>query len=284
MKPAKLLRLLPLFILASPFAQAENVQLDLMTYNIRLDIQSDGPNQWGNRKEQVAAQIGFLRPDVLGIQEGLANQVAFLDNTLADYSYVGVGRDDAEESGEFSALFYHTDTVEVLASSTFWLSDTPEIPSFGWGARYRRVCTYARLRDKRADMTYWVFNTHMDHQVPAARLNGARLILDRIDQLVPEGEVYFLMGDLNASPDSPPIELISETMNNAREHCTGPVFGSHGTYNDFEPSHVPERRIDYIFTSGENVTVDAYATFSDLVDLRYPSDHFPVMIRCTLAQ
>ncbi len=250
-------------------------ELTLTTYNIRLDLASDGPNRWDNRKQQLANQVKTLSPNILGIQEGLPHQVDYLETELKGYTHIGVGRDDGSREGEFSAIYYRPTDTELLASDTFWLSETPDKPSYGWGAHYRRICTYGHFRDRDTGSTYWVFNTHFDHEVPEARLNGAKLILKQIDRLVAPTEPYFLMGDLNATPDSAPIKLLSERLKDARLHSKGPVFGMDATFNGFISETVPQNRIDYIFTSQE-VTVSSFATHSDMVDQRYPSDHFPV--------
>ena len=96
--------LIPLALLAASIVSADETHIALMTYNLRLDISSDGPNQWERRREQVASQIGFHRPDVCGIQEGLSQQIDYLEQNLPHYDYVGVGRDDAQRAGEFSAI------------------------------------------------------------------------------------------------------------------------------------------------------------------------------------
>ncbi|MBK1875565.1 endonuclease/exonuclease/phosphatase family protein [Pelagicoccus mobilis] len=269
-----------LLLLTVTVASAE--ELTLMSYNIRLDLASDAPNNWDNRKEQLAAQVVITSPDILGIQEGLPHQVSFLDEQLADYSYLGVGRDDGKSAGEFSALFYRKDKYKILDSGTFWLSDTPDEPSFGWGASYRRICTYAHFKNKESGNSYWVFNTHLDHQVAAARLNGVKLILDRISKNVSEGEQYFLMGDLNATPDLAPIKLISKSMIDGHRHSKTPSFGQTGTMNNFDTQTVPSRRIDYIFSSRSAGAPDRFGTLSDLVDGRFISDHFPVVATFTL--
>ncbi|EDY84355.1 endonuclease/exonuclease/phosphatase family [Verrucomicrobiia bacterium DG1235] len=271
----------PLAALFFLVASVSATELTLSTYNLRLEIASDGPNQWENRREQVANQIAFLAPDILGVQEALPQQVDYLEQNLAGYSYIGVGRHDGIRAGEHSAIYYRDSTTELLDSSTFWLSPTPDTPSYGWGVHYRRICTYGHFRDRQTKTTYWVFNTHFDHEMPEARLNGAKLILDRIATLVSPNEPHFLMGDLNATPDSPPIKLISAKLQDTRLHSTGPVFGSEGTFNAFDPTTIPTRRIDYIFASPEN-TITAYATLSDLIDGRYPSDHFPIVIKTQL--
>ncbi|MDQ8205244.1 endonuclease/exonuclease/phosphatase family protein [Pelagicoccus sp. SDUM812003] len=263
-------------------ARADEPALCLMSYNIRLDTDRDGENRWDLRKEQLAAQIASTAPDVLGIQEGLPQQVDFLQNALTEYAFLGVGRDDGAKAGEHSALFYRTDRVRLLDSGTFWLSETPNAPSFGWGAAHRRICTYARFKDKTSQATYWVFNTHFDHEAAEARLNGANLILDRMKRLARKDEPAFLMGDLNATPSSPPIERIKETLADARDHSPAPPFGSEGTFNGFDPSRLAEERIDYQFFKPDTARVLSYAVRSDLVNQRYLSDHFPVVVRYQL--
>ena len=53
--------------------------LRVMTYNIRLDVASDGPNRWSARRDQFIGQVAFVRPDILGLQEVVAGQKADLD-------------------------------------------------------------------------------------------------------------------------------------------------------------------------------------------------------------
>ncbi|MDQ8180767.1 endonuclease/exonuclease/phosphatase family protein [Pelagicoccus sp. SDUM812005] len=276
-------RIAGLLIALAALASSGATELSLMSYNIRLDLPSDGPNRWDNRKQQLAAQIASLAPDILGIQEGLPHQVDALQASLPGYRYIGVGRDDGKRQGEFSALYYQPEKTELIASDTFWLSPTPDLPSYGWGAHYRRICTYGHFRDRQSGSTYWVFNTHFDHEVPEARLNGAKLILARIQERVAPGESYFLMGDLNATPEAPPIQLLSQRLRDSRLHAQTLPFGPEATFNAFDPHQIPSQRIDYIFTDPQT-QVTTYATHSDLIDARHLSDHFPVLIKARLPQ
>ena len=66
----------------------------------------DGANQWGKRTNAVGSLLKKHSPDVLCIQEGLYNQILDLQTMLPYYFYVGVGRDDGKEKGEFSAIFF----------------------------------------------------------------------------------------------------------------------------------------------------------------------------------
>lgn len=59
-----------------------NAQYSAMTYNIRYATDRDGINSWENRKEWVSDLINYYEPDVLGIQEGLINQVSIWIRSL----------------------------------------------------------------------------------------------------------------------------------------------------------------------------------------------------------
>ena len=161
------------WLIVSVFAQSHS----FMTYNIRYATERDGVNAWSNRKAFLSDQIKFYSPDVFGIQEGLLRQVSYLDSALTQYQYIGVGRDDGKEKGEFSAIFYDTEKLKVIENSTFWLSETPEKISIGWDAAMERICTYALFENLVSGQKFYVFNTHFDHIGKVAREKSADLIL-----------------------------------------------------------------------------------------------------------
>ena len=99
------------FMVKSGIAQ---VPLNIMTFNIRLDIASDSLNAWQYRKDKAASQILFHEADIIGVQEALHNQMLDLQQSLNDYQYTGVGRDDGKTKGEYSAIFYNTTRLELL--------------------------------------------------------------------------------------------------------------------------------------------------------------------------
>lgn len=251
--------------------------LRVMTYNIRYDNPNDSLNSWSNRKEKVVELINFYEPDFLGIQEGLTHQVKYLDANLKQYSYVGVGRDDGHEKGEYAAIFYRSDKYRLLAHSHFWLSETPSIPSLGWDAACVRICTYAQLQSKATRKKYWVFNTHFDHVGDMARAESARLILHRIDSLTREDKLpVILTGDLNLTPGEEPVSILKGLLNDTHDVSIVKPYGPEGTFNGFRFAEPPKDRIDYIFVS-KSLMVDRYITLDDFYSFRYPSDHLPVM-------
>lgn len=269
-----MIRSLILLLILSGAAVA---QQSAMTFNIRYSTQNDGENWWELRKERVANLVRFYEPDVMGIQEGLHTQVMFLDSVLTRYSFVGVGRDDGATAGEYSALFYKPEALEVLDSGTFWLSETPEKVSVGWDASMERISTWARFRIIDTENEILVFNAHLDHIGPESRLNALRLIYRKsVEWNVGEWPVI-IMGDLNATPDAPPIEFLSSVMNDSRSVSQTKPYGPVGTFNGFDISHALDRRIDYIFVD-DQITVYKYGVLSDTQNQQTPSDHLPVYI------
>jgi len=255
-------------------------ELKIMSYNIKLDYPKEGVNSWTNRKPFFIKQLKFYEPDVMGVQEAMPNQMKDMDSLLVDYSYVGVGRDDGKDSGEYSALFYKTDKFNILKSGTFWLSETPEKVSMGWDAVCNRVCTYALFEDKNTGKLFWVFNTHFDHVGIVARKNSAELIVHKIKSLNSEHYPVVLTGDLNMDPEHPSIKYIKTILKDAKD-IAELSFGPEGTFNGFQFNKPVTRRIDYAFVS-KNIDVLKYAALSDNWNLHYPSDHLPILVTLRL--
>lgn len=255
-------------------------EVTLMTFNLRYSTPRDGENSWDNRKAFVAELIQYYEPNIFGVQEALHEQMSYLDEALTGYTYVGVGRDDGKEKGEYSGVFYQKDQYQLLEGETFWLSDQPNKPSVGWDASMERICTYVHLKDRSSGKQFWVFNTHFDHRGKEARAKSAALILQWIQKKNTDGEAVFLTGDLNLVPEEKPIKQLAKVMADSWAVSLQPPYGPTGTFNGFEFDRPLERRIDYIFVSRENVVVEKYRTIDDFRAFRYPSDHMPVFVHC----
>ena len=254
-------------------------QLKVMSYNIRLDVESDGVNRWDARKEKVAALMNYYEADFIGGQEVQHHQLQYLLSQLKSYNYTGVGRDDGKEAGEYSCIFYNKERFELIQQATFWLSPTPDSVSMGWDAACRRVCTYGLFRSKKTKQFLWVFNTHFDHMGVTARIESARLITAKITALTKEKNYpVVLTGDFNSKPDEAPAMYMKEHFTNARSVSTTAPYGPADTWNGFQFAKKPIGCIDYIFISGNSKwAVSKFATITDSYDIKYPSDHFPIL-------
>ena len=251
-------------------------ELSVMTYNIKLDYPKEGENSWTNRKPFFINQIKFYEPDIFGVQEAMLNQMKDIDSLLPKYSFVGVGRDDGKDEGEYSAIFYNKEKMNVLKSSTFWLSETPDQVSMGWDAVCNRICTFALFEDKTSGKRFWMFNTHFDHVGVEARKNSATLIIQKIKEINTETLPVILSGDFNMEDTHESIQFIEQHLKDSKS-IAKVVFGPLGTFNNFEFDKPVTRRIDFIFVSPE-ISVEKYAVLSDSWDCKYPSDHLPVYI------
>lgn len=250
--------------------------LKVMTYNIRLSVDSDKENSWNNRKQETMALMSYYHPDYFGVQEAIPQQMIDIKTNLKDYDFVGVGRDDGKNQGEYSAIFYDKSKLDVLKSGTFWLSETPEKPSKGWDAAYNRVCTYAFFKIKKTGKQFLAMNLHFDHVGNVARVNSAKLILEKIKKLNPKNVPLTLTGDFNLTDDSEPIKIISKSLDNVFYHSKKTHYGPKGTFTGFDINTIPQDRIDYIFVKGFEVLSNR--TINDRREnLLYPSDHFPIL-------
>ena len=250
----------------------------IVSYNIRYDNNWDIENSWEIRRSNIIQMLIKYSPSILGIQEGLLTQVQYIDSSLINYDYVGVGRDDGKNKGEFCAIYFDTTRYVLLKNSTFWLSETPDTISVGWDAALERICTYGLFKDRITKKEFWVFNTHFDHMGSIAREKSSGLILKRIKKINRQSLPVILMGDFNSIPNSPPVKEIITELSDALQISTQKLHGPRGTFNGFNEDLPIEKRIDYIFT--KKLKVLSYRHINDRLDNnRHISDHLPVMIK-----
>ena len=262
------------------FANAQS--LKVMTYNIRLDVASDGENAWDKRREFFNSQIRFYEPDIWGVQEATPNQMEDLSKFLPEYSHIGIGRDGIGK-GESSAIFYKKDRFKVKHETTFWLSETPEKPSKSWDSAYPRICTYGLFTDLKTKKNFWVFNTHLDHIGEVARTKGIEMILAKMAAVNKKNYPVIFTGDFNSEPETERIVNLRKVMTDTWLSSEQKPFGPSGSFNGFKYNEPVTRLIDYIFVdNSKRFRVKKYAILSDSINLRFPSDHFPVFVEMTL--
>ncbi|HEX6179211.1 MAG TPA: endonuclease/exonuclease/phosphatase family protein [Thermoanaerobaculia bacterium] len=268
------LALVALLITSCATARVDDAPFRVMTYNIRLNLASDGPNAWPHRRDAVASMVRFHDPDLLSLQEAMPDQLIDLDARLDGFARFGSGR-DAGGDGEHCAVYYRTSRFELLSDETSWLSPTPGVAgSKGWDAAYPRVVTHGRLRDRTTGNVIDLFNTHLDHVGVVARAESARMIADRLAAV--HGPVI-VTGDFNDVPASEPYAILAGAgLRDAMSASQMPHHGPTSTWNAFK-AIVPARRIDFIFVRGDIEVLRHGVVAEILEDGRFPSDHLPVL-------
>ncbi|KQZ40574.1 endonuclease/exonuclease/phosphatase family protein [Duganella sp. Root1480D1] len=276
-------RLMQLSFLAAlapaAFAQ-QDATLNIATYNLRMNTASDGPNAWPHRKELVKSLVRYHDFDLLATQEGLPDQIADLDG-MQEYAHVGVGRDDGKNAGEHSAIFYKRQRFTLLRNADFWLSQTPDRPSLGWDATCcHRIASWAQLQDRQTGRKFYFFSVHFDHEGEVARRESAKLMLRKVKEIA-GSEPVIVAGDLNSVPETEQVGTMKSQLADAFDISAKPAYGPVGTFNGFKIDSPLNERIDYIFVSPQ-VKVLSYATLTDSLHGRFPSDHLPVLIKARI--
>ncbi|MCK9325683.1 MAG: endonuclease/exonuclease/phosphatase family protein [Bacteroidales bacterium] len=266
-------------LILSATACTQESQYSLVSWNIRYNNPGDGPNAWPNRKDLVANQIKREEPSVICLQEVLKGQLEDLTNSLPDYSWSGVGRDDGQKKGEFVPILFKKDQFNLIKTDHFWLSEKPTEPGIkGWDAVCPRMVTWVCLQDKKCKDTLYIFNTHFDHVGIEARRLSAKLIATYTDSIAGESPVI-VAGDLNSIPsDQAYLTMIESSFLDSRLISHDPPTGPEYTFTGFDSTQPPGDRIDYIFV--KNLTkVISYQVFNDKTGQFYHSDHLMVKIR-----
>ena len=231
---------------------------------------------------QLLESIQF---DVAGIQEATSAMIKDLHAGLKEFSWIGVGRNDGKQGGEYTPIFYRTERFRLLDSGTFWLAADCHRPAKGWDAHCYRIVTWGHFEDLHNGRRYFVFNTHFDHMGRRARTESAKLILGRLKELGSNPVV--LTGDLNCSESSAAYRILTGTpplspgtndhLRDTLYQSKSPPQGPAKTYRGWL-SMLGIRRIDYIFASRgfntiHHTTIDDHPPVSDhravLAELEY---------------
>lgn len=250
------------------------IEIKMISYNIRL-LANDGENSWENRKHATKNMLDTHKPDIFGLQEAMVAQLEYIDNVCPQYTRVGVGRDDGKMAGEIMAIYYNTERFDLIASGTFWLSETPHEVTKGWDAACFRTVTWVRLRDKETNKKFFYFNTHLDHIGRVAQTESIKLIIKKIREIAGERATVILGGDFNVLPENEIFGPLNEFMYAAR--TTAPITEGKGTFNNFgklKESIV----IDHVFYRGRRVECQEYHVLDGDYGAPFISDHYPLEV------
>jgi endonuclease/exonuclease/phosphatase family metal-dependent hydrolase len=268
------MRIFCVFIVLLISTLAEAQTLRIMTYNIRFDNPQDSVNAWPNRKQKVFNLLKKYDADIIGLQEALLHQITDITGALNGYEFVGVGRDDGKQKGEYSPIVYKKDKLEVVDQNTFWLSENPQQPgSKSWDAAITRIATWILFKDKQTGRKFLCINTHFDHIGTEARKHSAEILKAKASEIGSDFPIV-ITGDFNCTRDEAPYKIMTD---GEFLELIDPASQPEGTYCTFKVNGAECRAIDYIFVSSEWRT-DKYTVIKDNDGKYYPSDHLPVML------
>ena len=272
-------------LLSLLFAQAPAPQpaaaapLTVMSFNIRYGTANDGDNHWLKRREQLFDLLREQQADVVGLQEALHGQIEEILQAVPGYDYVGVGRSDGRNAGEYAAILYRTARLRARRSDTFWFSDTPGVvKSTSWGNQIERICTWAYFEDREGP-AFYLYNVHLDHISQPSREKSVALLLARIGVRDPKAPAV-VTGDFNAGENNPAAVAMRTSLADTFR-LLHPDAAEAGTFNGFKLGQTGGEKIDFVFVE-PGTEVLAAEIVRTARDGRYPSDHFPVTARIRL--
>lgn len=248
--------------------------LQIATYNVRVDTDADKEWAWNYRKQKVIDLINYHQWDVFGIQEIRSNQVDDL-SVLTDYvSYTEEREGDGQ--GEGLGIYYKTQMFDCLDKGFFWLSKTPNVTSIHPEAGCKRIALWMILKDKLSQKEFLVINTHLDHISEVARKEGMSVLLEVLKDKIKMFNTIIL-GDFNAEKTEILHQELKKQFSYPEDQELVFTYGPKGTFQNFnyDISWNELEQIDYVLFKGLDCT--KYGVLTDSCDKRFPSDHFPVV-------
>lgn len=261
--------------------------LKVCSFNLKHDTFLNRVNRWNTRRDIVSHVILESGASVIGVQEMTPSMREDLLGNLKEYRIYGTGR-SRMGLGEYSAVILQNKGFEVSYYDTFWLSRHPTVK----GSRapfspFPRICTVCEAYCKEWDSPIRIFNTHLCHINPTARMLSVRVIMEFMHYVNQKEKMpTILMGDMNARPSSRPIRYLSKNLHGFSDlHLTSVFSGERlrdlrNTYHGFHGG-LRGPTIDYIFVTDDIKVIRAYADTST-VEGKYPSDHYPLVAELQL--
>ena len=265
-------------------AHAGSPILSAMSFNIRGALFDDGANRWPNRADLNARTILRYAPDLIGFQECHQGNLDIYRVRLAGYEWVtGPAYNNDAPHFQYPAIFWKPDRLKLIESDGFWLSLTPDRHSGSWGTDCVRSATWALFEQPRTLQRFVHLNTHLDHVSELARVEGARLIVQRLHHFADEGVPLLVTGDFNCMPGTPAYrQFVAGGFADAyltAGHTT-PVSTFHGFQgHSYHPKPHETDRIDWILMRDgrQRWQVNDCRLITDSEPPLYPSDHWPVL-------
>lgn len=248
----------------------------VMSFNVRtlsIDLNRNPNDDILLRAPLIIEQINDEDADLIGCQEWtFVHEVNIAKPLEEKYGYFAVSR-DGSPFGEMGAILYKKERFELVESSNFWLSDTPEVISKGWDGGCHRICTTLILKDLKSGKTIQFSNTHLDNAGVEAREKGTKMVVDKV---VNSELPAILVGDFNYNTDNYNYRYCIQNMDDAR--LIAPELIMTATYNGWDDEAIlGGKPIDHIMLSKDDFNVKSYNVLNYKSQGLFASDHFAIV-------
>lgn len=234
-------------------SEAKKAQVRYATFNIRYINEEDEAKGlgWSVRRDRVAGFIKEKDFDIVGMQEALRPAIDDLLERLPGYDFIGVGREDGKDDGEFCPIFYKKDKYKLLDYGSFFLNEHPDTPGEGWDAACCRVATWGKFKDRKTGKVFMGLNTHFDHVGMEANRHSAVLIINKIKEIVGK-KPSIVTGDFNMTEGAEPYITITTdefVLRDAYKICDDKEGVSYTAHAFGREPMETRQKIDFIFVT-----------------------------------
>lgn len=224
----------------------------IVSLNLRFAHNPDHNTQ-KEREPLIKAFLMHCRPASVGFQETEPFWREQLDTVLTGYRRV------QPQMMTKNYIYYDESQLKVINHGVIWLSETPDLPSQGFGSKYDISATWAIFECLADGKRYAHVNTHLDAFNEPIREQEIGMVLDLADRLKNQGLPVVVTGDFNSRESSVIYKAVMERGWLDAKYQTEDTTML-GTFNDFgkyEPPYFGP--IDYFFINPGCFDVQRYS-------------------------
>ncbi|MBQ7095536.1 MAG: endonuclease/exonuclease/phosphatase family protein [Clostridia bacterium] len=240
-------------------------RLKVISYNIRYTNDKNG-HSIKERAPRLKKVLEKYDADLLGIQEFTPKWEKHLPLFEEQYDYVLNYR--SSEDVEAAPIFWKRSKFKLLDHGLFWLSETPEQESRGWGAKHWRICQWVKLENRQSGSAFYFLNTHFDFE-DAPQVGSARLLIEKAQTDFKDAPVI-ITGDFNMERQSEGYYFMSRYFTDVNMATEQSNIGTYTGYGE------TSELIDYTFISQEGIKPLTYRVMTEMFDGKYVSDHYGI--------
>lgn len=268
--------------------------------NPLVDVPGETEPVVGVTKHRIKGVDALLRgedADIIGLQETSTWEAVINEHLMDRYAFAGepcyyVGGADCN-------IIYKRERFELLDTGFFYLHPEGQ-EARGWDAKHIRRAVWAVLKEKATGIITLFATTHLEHDGPHARLMGAKMLAQRLEEIAADvekrlgvtGFPIFLVGDMNDETYTPVYQALTEKLLDARKRSLGPTVSDYiDSFSGFYYAPTPldlkgtGHFIDHVLFRGD-VRIDEVRMIYTATNLcpygKYVSDHNAVICRVSL--
>ena len=247
----------------------KSVFMKIISFNIRYIDDPDG-NSISERSKRLKAILDKYDADIFCFQEVSPYWLPELQSNFSEeYDYICRFR--SPKGPEATPVFWKKDRFKFEKTGYFWFSDTPEIESGGWDEMgFNRISNYARLTEKISGNKFTVLSTHYGFG-EENQIKSSKLLLNFVKS---ENRPCIFTGDFNIPLSSPAYKTLVDTLTDAN---MATVKDLRPTFHAYGREKEKGEHIDYCFITSDTLKAEGSKMIDDMVDGKYPSDHYGLL-------